>query len=106
MILNQRSNDFIVANNWNVTQYALLLMTVAQCCHMIPGKLIHVIADAHIYNRHIDIAKELISRPEHPAPKIEFIDPEKTSFHEFKPEDLLITNYETEPQIRNIPVAV
>lgn len=105
MILNQRSNDTIVANNWNTAQYAILLMMIAQVSNMIPGKLIHVIADAHIYNRHIDIAKELLERPEHPAPKVR-LNPEITNFYDFTTDDLIIEDYVTEPQIKNIPVAI
>ncbi len=104
-ILNQRSQDFIVANNWNVSQYALLLMALAQVNDMIPGELVHVIADCHIYDRHIDIAKELISRPEHPAPKV-WLNPEVKNFYDFTVDDLHVEDYITEPQITNIPVAI
>lgn len=70
MVLNQRSQDVLAANNWNVCQYAILLMMVAQSCNMIPGELLHVIADAHIYDRHVDVVKELIGRETYPAPKV------------------------------------
>ena len=70
MVLNQRSQDILAANNWNVCQYAILLMMVAQSVGMIPGVLLHVIADAHIYDRHVDIVRELIERPQYPAPKV------------------------------------
>ena len=104
-ILNQRSQDVIVANNWNTAQYALLLMAVAQVNDMIPGELVHVIADCHIYDRHIDIAKELISRPEHPAPKV-WLNPDVKDFYKFTVDDLHVEDYITEPQITNIPVAI
>ena len=89
MVLNQRSNDFITANNWNTAQYAILLMMVAQSVNMIPGKLVHNITDCHVYDRHIDIAKELINRPEHSAPKVS-LNPEIHNFYDFKTSDLKI----------------
>ena len=105
MVLNQRSNDFITANNWNTAQYAILLMMVAQSVNMIPGKLVHSITDCHVYDRHIDIAKELINRPEHPAPRVS-LNPEIHNFYDFKTSDLIVEDYETEPQIKNIPIAI
>ena len=105
MVLNQRSQDVLAANNWNVCQYAILLMMVAQVCDMVPGELLHVIADAHIYDRHVDIIKELITRPEHPAPKV-WLNPEVKDFYAFTTDDLHVEEYETEPQIKDIPIAV
>jgi thymidylate synthase len=105
MVLNQRSQDILTANNWNVCQYALLLMMIAQASDMIPGELVHVIADAHIYDRHIPIVKELISRQPYPAPKV-WLNPEVKDFYEFTLEDLHVENYETGPQVKNIPIAV
>ena len=105
MVLNQRSNDFITANNWNTAQYAILLMMVAQSVNMIPGKLVHNITDCHIYDRHIDIAKELLNRPEHPAPKVS-LNPKIKNFYDFTTDDLIVEDYVTEPQIKNIPVAI
>ena len=105
MVLNQRSQDVLAANNWNVCQYAILLMMVAQVCDMVPGELLHVIADAHIYDRHVDIIKELITRPEHPAPKV-WLNPEVKDFYAFTTDDLHVEGYETEPQIKDIPIAV
>ncbi len=104
-VLNQRSQDILAANNWNVAQYAILLMMIAQVNHMIPGELVHVIADAHIYDRHIPIIKELISREEHPAPKV-WLDPSVDNFYDFKTEHLHVENYVTGEQIKNIPIAV
>ena len=89
MVLNQRSQDVLTANNWNVTQYAILLMMVAQVNHMVPGELIHVIADAHIYDRHVELVRELLDRPEHPAPKVS-LNPEITDFYAFTTDDLAI----------------
>ncbi|MFR4978275.1 MAG: thymidylate synthase, partial [Butyricicoccus sp.] len=70
MILNQRSQDTLVANNWNVCQYALLLMMFAQVSGLQAGELVHVISDCHIYDRHVPLVKELIARPQYPAPKV------------------------------------
>lgn len=103
-VLNQRSQDILAANNWNVCQYAILLMMVAQVNDMIPGELIHVIADAHIYDRHVDIIKELIQREEFPAPKV-WLDPEIKDFYQFTTDNLHVENYKTGEQIRNIPIA-
>ena len=105
MVLNQRSQDVLAANNWNVCQYAILLMMVAQSCNMVPGELVHVIADAHIYDRHVEIVKELIERPAYPAPKVS-LNPEITDFYAFTTADLLVEDYETGPQVKNIPIAV
>ena len=104
-VLNQRSNDVLAANNWNVCQYAVLLMMLAQICNMRAGELIHVIADAHIYDRHIPIIKELIEREEYPAPKIS-LNPEITDFYDFTMKDVIVEDYKTGEQILNIPIAV
>ena len=105
MTFNQRSNDVLAANNWNVCQYALLLMMIAQVCDMKAGELLHVIADAHIYDRHIPLVKELISRETHPAPKV-WLNPEVKDFYAFTVDDLHVEDYVTGPQIKNIPIAV
>ena len=105
MILNQRSQDVLAANNWNVCQYAILLMMVAQVSGMVPGELVHVIADAHIYDRHVDIIRELISRPAYSAPKVS-LNPEVTDFYAFTTKDLIVEDYVTGPQIKDIPIAV
>lgn len=104
MVLNQRSQDTLAANNWNVVQYAVLLMMVAQVSNMIPGVLLHVIADAHIYDRHIPLVKELISRPQYEAPTVT-LDPDIKNFYDFTPESFLVENYNFGPQIKNIPIA-
>lgn len=105
MVLNQRSQDVLAANNWNVCQYAILLMMVAQSVGMVAGQLVHVIADAHIYDRHIDIIRELISRPKLAAPCVS-LNPEVTDFYGFTTDDLIVENYEHGPQVKNIPIAV
>lgn len=104
-ILNQRSQDVLAANNWNVCQYALLVHMMAQVCNMNVGEFIHVIADAHIYDRHIPVIKELIERQTYPAPKV-WLNPEIKDFYEFTKADLHVEDYETGPQIKNIPIAV
>ncbi len=104
-ILNQRSQDILAANNWNVCQYAVLVHMLAQVCDMQVGELVHVIADAHIYDRHIPLVKELISREPYPAPEF-WLNPDVKDFYEFTRDDVKLINYETGPQITNIPVAV
>ena len=105
MLLNQRSQDVLAANNWNVCQYAILLMMIAQVNNMIPGELVHMIADAHIYDRHVDIIRELISRPRHAAPRVS-LNPEVRDFYAFTTDDLIVEGYEHGPQVKNIPIAV
>lgn len=104
-ILNQRSQDVLAANNWNVCQYAVLLHMLAQVCHMEAGELVHVIADAHIYDRHIPLVQELISREQFPAPKF-WLNPEIHDFYQFTEEDIRLDDYQYGPQIKNIPIAV
>ena len=104
-ILNQRSNDVLAANNWNVCQYALLVMMIAQVSDMEPGELVHVIADAHIYDRHIPIIQELIARTPYPAPKF-WLNPEVTDFYQFTRNDVRVDDYVTGEQIRDIPIAI
>ena len=104
-ILNQRSQDVLTANNWNVCQYAVLLHMFAQVCGMKAGELVHVIADAHIYDRHIPLIEELISREPLPVPKF-WLNPEVKDFYDFTPDDVRLEDYETHPQIKNIPVAI
>ena len=104
-ILNQRSQDVLTANNWNVCQYAVLLYMLAQVCGMKAGEFVHVIADAHIYDRHVPMIEELISREPRPAP-VFWLNPEVKDFYDFTPDDVRLDNYETHPQIKNIPVAV
>ena len=95
----------LAANGWNVSQYAILLMMVAQVNDMVPGELVHIIADAHIYDRHVPMIQELLTREEHPAPKVS-LNPEVKDFYQFTTQDLIVEDYVTGEQIRNIPVAV
>ena len=103
-ILNQRSQDVLPANNWNVCQYAILVHMFAIVSGLKAGELVHVIADAHIYDRHIPIVKELMERPQYPAPKL-VINPKVHDFYDFRPEDFQLVGYRKGPQIKNIPIA-
>ena len=103
-ILNQRSNDILPANNMNVVEYAILVHMMAQVSGFEVGELVHVIADAHIYDRHIPLIKELISRTPQPAPILK-INPEVKNFYDFKREDFELIGYNPGPQIKNIPIA-
>lgn len=104
-ILNQRSQDTLVANNWNVCQYAVLVHMLAQVSNLEAGELIHVIADAHIYDRHMPLVAELIQRKPYPAPKL-LINPNIKDFYDFTVEDFRLEGYESGPQIISIPVAI
>ena len=104
-ILNQRSQDILAANNWNVCQYAILVYMMAQVTGYKPGELVHVISDAHIYDRHIPIIKELIERPQYPAPKFT-LNPTVHDFYDFTPDDVMIEDYQAGPQVKGIPVAI
>ena len=103
-ILNQRSNDMLTANNWNVVQYSILLIMFAQVSGLKPGKLIHVIADAHIYDRHVEMVKDVISQPRLKAPKL-WVNPEVKNFYDFKVEDFKLIDYECNKKKYDIPVA-
>lgn len=104
-ILNQRSQDILTANNWNVVQYSALMLMMAQVSGLKAGELVHVIADAHIYDRHIPVIKELISRTPYPAPKL-VVNPDVKNFYDFTADDFVLENYQKGEQIKNIPVAV
>ena len=104
-ILNQRSQDILAANNWNVVQYSILVHMFAQVSGLVPGELVHVIADAHIYDRHVPIIKEMIKRPQYPAPKFR-LNPDVKDFYDFTTDDIIIEDYQKNPQIMNIPIAI
>ena len=91
-ILNQRSNDVAVANNWNVVQYAVLLIMMAQVSGLEAGELVHVIADAHIYDRHIPVVKEMLNNPQYPAPKL-IVNPDVKNFYDFTVDDFKLVDY-------------
>ncbi len=104
-LLNQRSQDTLVANNWNVVQYSILVHMLAQVNGLEAGEFVHVIADAHIYDRHVPLVRELIARPQYEAPKLT-INPAIRNFYDFRVEDFIVENYQAGPQIKSIPVAV
>ncbi len=104
-ILNQRSQDILAANNWNVCQYAALMHMFAQVSNLKVGEFVHVIADAHIYDRHIPIIKELIERESFDAPTLK-INENVKNFYDFTPDDFVLENYNKGEQIKNIPIAV
>ena len=104
-ILNQRSQDILAANNWNVVQYSVLLHMLAQVSGLKAGELVHVISDAHIYDRHVPLIKELIKRETYPAPKFK-LNPEVKDFYDFTVDDVVIENYQKGPQVTNIPIAI
>ena len=104
-ILNQRSQDILAANNWNVVQYAVLVHMLAQVSGLCVGELVHVISDAHIYDRHLPIVEELISRETYDAPKF-WLNPEVDDFYSFTTDDVKVIDYKKGPQIKNIPIAV
>ena len=104
-ILNQRSNDMLVANGWNVCQYAVLIHLFARCSGLEVGELVHVIADAHIYDRHVSIVGELIERPKFAAPRL-VLDEDITDFYKFTVDNIHLEGYEFGPKITKIPVAI
>ena len=104
-ILNQRSQDMLAANAWNVAQYAALVMMFAQVSGLQPGELVHVIADAHIYDRHIPIVEELIKREAYPAPKVT-LDPSVTDFYDFTRYSFTVEDYQYGPPVDKFPVAI
>ena len=104
-ILNQRSQDFLTANNWNVVQYALLVHIFAQVSGLEVGEFVHVIADAHIYDRHIDMIKEVIAKEPLPAPRL-VMDKSITNFYDFTVDSFSLEGYEYHKLGKKIPVAV
>ena len=104
-ILNQRSQDVLAANNWNVVQYAALTHMFAQVSGLEVGEFVHVIADAHIYDRHIPVIEEMIKRTQYPAPRL-IINKEIKDFYDFTVDDFVLENYQKNEQIKNIPIAI
>lgn len=104
-ILNQRSQDMLVANGWNVTQYAVLVHLMAQVSGLLPGELVHVIADAHIYDRHVPIVRELLKQEGFSAAKLK-IDPTITNFYDFRIEHIQLVDYQHGDKVTGIPVAI
>lgn len=104
-LLNQRSQDMLTANNWNVVQYAVLLCMFAQVNGLKPGEFVHVIADCHIYDRHVPLVKEMIERPTFDAPKF-WLNPDVDDFYKFTVDDVHFENYQANPTGFKIPVAI
>ena len=104
-ILNQRSQDMLAANAWNVAQYAALVYMFAQVSGLEPGELVHVIADAHIYDRHIPIVEELIKRESYPAPKVT-LDKNIDNFYDFTPESFIVEDYKHGEKVGKFEVAI
>lgn len=104
-ILNQRSNDMLTANNWNVVQYSILLIMMAQVSGLVPGELVHVIADAHIYDRHIPLTEEVLKNEPKPAPKL-IVDPDIKNFYDFTVDSFKLEGYEPNKFEHKIPVAI
>lgn len=104
-ILNQRSQDMLTANNWNVVQYAALTCMLAQVSGFEPGEFMHVIADAHIYDRHVPLVQEIIANEPKPAPKF-IIDPAVDDFYKFTVDSFKMENYEFSKFDKKIPVAI
>lgn len=104
-ILNQRSQDMLAANNWNVVQYSVLTCMMAQVSGLKPGEFVHVIADAHIYDRHIPMIEEIIANEPKPAPRL-VIDPDVTDFYKFTRDSFKVEGYEYSDFSGKIPVAL
>ncbi len=104
-ILNQRSQDMLAANNWNVVQYSVLLYIMAQVCDLEAGELVHVIADAHIYDRHIPIVKEIIENEQYPAPKF-VMNKDIKDFYQFTRDDFKLEGYVANTKKYDIPIAI
>ncbi len=104
-ILNQRSQDMLTANNWNVCQYAVLVHMFAQVSGLEVGEFVHVVADAHIYDRHIPLVKKLLEKPQYDAPKFK-IDKSITNFYDFTVDSFQLVDYEYEKLEKKIPVAI
>lgn len=104
-ILNQRSNDVAVANNWNVVQYSVLLMMLAQVSGLKVGELVHVIADAHIYDRHILVVKKMLENPQFDAPKL-VMNPDVKDFYKFTVDDFKLENYQFNKLEEKFEVAI
>ena len=104
-ILNQRSQDMLTANNWNVVQYAVLVHMLAQVSGLQVGELVHVIADCHIYDRHVPLVEQLLEREPYPAPEF-YVNPEVKNFYDFTVDDFRLENYRYHEFREKIPVAI
>ena len=104
-ILNQRSQDMLAASNWNVVQYSILLMMFARACGLEAGELVHVVADAHIYDRHVPIVERILQNPQYPAPRL-IMDDSVTDFYKFTKDSFRLENYKYTDLDVKIPVAI
>ena len=104
-ILNQRSQDMLAASNWNVVQYSILLMMFARACGLEAGELVHVVADAHIYDRHVPIVERILQNPQYPAPRL-IVDDSVTDFYKFTKDSFRLENYKYTDLDVKIPVAI
>ena len=104
-ILNQRSQDTLTANNWNVVQYAVLLHMFAQVSGLEAGELVHVISDAHIYDRHVPIVEEILKNPQYPAPTFK-MNKDIKNFYDFTVDDFELENYQYTKLDKKIEVAI
>ena len=104
-ILNQRSQDMLTANGWNVMQYAVLVHMLAQVSGLVPGELVHVIADAHIYDRHVPLVEEIVAREPYPAPRL-VLDPTVEDFYRFTTDSVRLEGYRCHEFDHKIPVAI
>ena len=104
-ILNQRSQDMLTANNWNVCQYAVLVHMFARAAGLVPGELVHVIADAHIYDRHVPMVEKILSNPQYAAPQLS-VDPDVSDFYAFTRDSFSLPGYKFTDFTEKIPVAV
>lgn len=104
-ILNQRSQDMLAANNWNVVQYAVLVHMLAQVSDLVPGELVHVIADAHIYDRHVPIIEKMLAQTPSSAPVFR-MDPSVTDFYAFTRDSFSLEDYIPAPFEDQIPIAI
>ncbi len=104
-ILNQRSQDMLTANNWNVCQYAVLVHMFARAAGLEPGELVHVIADAHIYDRHVPMVEKILSNPQYAAPQLS-VDPDASDFYAFTRDSFSLPGYKYTDFTEKIPVAV
>ena len=103
-ILNQRSQDMLTANNWNVWQYSALTLMLAQVTGFEPGEFVHVIADAHIYDRHIDLVKGVMEKEPFKAPKVR-LNPDVKDFYDFTVDDFIVEDYEFHKLGKKVPGA-
>ena len=104
-ILNQRSQDMLTANNWNVVQYAVLVHMFAQVSGLQAGELVHVIADCHIYDRHVPLVEKMLEKEAFDAPTFR-MDPSVTDFYRFTPDSFRLENYRYQPFSDAISVAI